>query len=295
MGRRLLLLLARLAFLCLAVFFAWWALRGRWGEIGEALRATPVGGLVVALLLTGTGLWATALVWHRLVRAYGHRLPVVDAMAIFFVGQLGKYIPGSVWSIGVQADLARRHHVPVRTTVGASLVFLGFHVVTAVVVGAVATLLGGIDVAMPAWLVAIVGGAAVLALAPAVVNPLGTRVGGQGASLDLGVRDTASVVGLMACAWVCYTAALIALVPAPDVHTVWAVAGAFAVAYALGVLVFLAPAGLGAREGVFVVLLTPAVGIAVATSVALLSRLLHTVADFAWAAVAHRAAQRGRR
>jgi len=41
-----------------------------------------------------------------------------------------------------------------------------------------------------------------------------------------------------------------------------------------------APAGLGAREALFVVLLTPTTGVAVATSVALLSRVMHTVADF---------------
>ena len=39
-------------------------------------------------------------------------LPARDGLATFFVGQLGKYIPGSVWSIGAQAQMAGRHVGP---------------------------------------------------------------------------------------------------------------------------------------------------------------------------------------
>ena len=73
---------------------------------------TSVLGRLGALLLVWLGLTATGLLWLRLMPSLGAPLPLVDGSAIFFVGQLGKYIPGSVWSIGAQADLARRHAVP---------------------------------------------------------------------------------------------------------------------------------------------------------------------------------------
>lgn len=46
--------------------------------------------------------------------------------------------------------------------------------------------------------------------------------------------------------------------------------GAFALSYAVGVVVVVAPAGVGAREAIFILLLTP---------LALLARVVHTAAD----------------
>ena len=49
-------------------------------------------------------------------------------------------------------------------------------------------------------------------------------------------------------------------------------------------VVVFAPAGLGAREAVFVLLLAPIVGVAEATALALLARVVHTGADALMAA-----------
>ncbi|MFA6299418.1 MAG: hypothetical protein WC642_09635, partial [Nocardioides sp.] len=74
---------------------------------------------------------------------------------------------------------------------------------------------------------------------------------------------------------------------APDLPwgDLMAFGAAFAAAYAVGVVVVLAPAGVGAREGVFVLLLTPVTGVAGATALALLARVVHTVADGLLAAI----------
>ena len=58
------------------------------------------------------------------------------------------------------------------------------------------------------------------------------------------------------------------------------VAVAFALAHAAGVLLIVAPAGLGAREGVLIALLVPMVGVPSAAAAALLARLVHALADF---------------
>ena len=74
------------------------------------------------------------------------------------------------------------------------------------------------------------------------------------------------------------------LSPGSSWRDVAALGGAFALAYAAGVVVVLAPAGVGAREGVFVLLLSPLLGVADATAVALLARVVHTAADGVMAA-----------
>ena len=62
--------------------------------------------------------------------------------------------------------------------------------------------------------------------------------------------------------------------------------GAYALAWTLGLLVVFAPAGLGVREVVLVVALAPVVDAGAALVVAVLSRLVMTVADVGWAGLA---------
>jgi uncharacterized membrane protein YbhN (UPF0104 family) len=275
-------------FLVAVVGCAWLGLRGRWSAIGSALGAvSPLAvGLAVALVLLG--LLATGLLWRRLLAAYDASLPLRDGLATFFVGQLGKYIPGSVWSLGAQAQLARRWSVPARTTVAAGLLFLGVHLATGVVLGCAALLTGALADPWPTWLSALLLAGALLSLTPPVLRLLGQRVAGR--PLTLGWRPWLALMALMALAWSAYALALTLLSPAT--HDLPALGGAFALAYAAGVVVVLAPAGVGARETLFVLLLAPLTTVAEATALALLARVVHTAADAlmaaGWWAVARR-------
>jgi uncharacterized membrane protein YbhN (UPF0104 family) len=267
----------RVVFLLAVLVFAWLSLRGRWDEIGDALRDTSIAGVLGGLLLVLVGLLATGILWLLLMTSLGARLPLVEGLAMFFVGQLGKYIPGSVWSIGAQADMARRHRVPPRVTVAAGLLFLSYHVDTAVLLGSVSLLTGALDSPWPDWVSWAGLALGLIGLLPAVVRKLGRRIGGREPALDVG--RTAIVVALMAGAWASYAGALVLLSPGTPWGNAVAVGGAFAIAYAVGVLIVFAPAGVGAREWIFVLLLTPILGLPAATALALLARVMHTVAD----------------
>lgn len=280
--RSRLLPLLRAGFVVAALLFAWFALRGRFGEVGDALAATTAAGVVGALALVLLGLSATGVLWLRVMASLGADLPVRDGSATFFVGQLGKYIPGSVWSLGAQAQMAGRHRVPARATVTAGLVFLGYHLATGVVVGAATVLLGGLSSSLPSWTWALLLLGAAAALTPPVVRALSSRVGGRPAAVAW--PDTLAAVGLMAAAWLAYAGALVLLSPGAPWHDLVPLGGAFALAYAVGVVVVLAPAGVGAREALFVLLLAPVVGVAGATALAVLARAVHTVGDVALAA-----------
>ncbi len=124
-------------FLVAAVGFGWWGLREYRVEILAALGQTSPIRVAAALATVLAGLWLTALVWRTIISGHGHRVPARPAARIFFVGQLGKYIPGSVWALGAQADMARRFRVPPRTTVAVGLVFLWVHVLSAIPVALV--------------------------------------------------------------------------------------------------------------------------------------------------------------
>lgn len=268
---------AALVFLAAVAAFAVLGLRGRYDEVAQALRDTSVGGVGAALVLVVAGLLATGLLWLRLMARLDGSMPPVDGLATFFVGQLGKYIPGSVWSIGAQAELARRHAVPTRTTAAAGLLFLGYHVDTAVLLAAATVVTGGLESPWPTWVAWVAVIAAGTVFAPPVVRRLGGLV--AGCEVRLGWKDTLVIGALMATTWGAYAGALVVLSPGRPWGQVAALGGAFAAAYAVGVVVVFAPAGVGAREAVFVLLVTPVTGLGAATALALLARVVHTGGD----------------
>lgn len=291
MAERRFLPALRVLFLVAVVVFGWLSLRGRFDEVGNALADTSVLSVLGALLLVMLGLTATAVLWLRLMLRLDARLPIVDGSAMFFLGQLGKYIPGSVWSIGAQADMARRHQVPPRVTVAAGLLFLGYHVDTAVVLGSVALISGKLDPSWPAWVgwAGLVVG--ILGLAPRLVRLLGRRIGGREPAVNL--AETLVLVMLMLGTWLLYSLALVLLSPRSSMSDLLVLGGAFAISYAVGVVIIFAPAGVGARETVFVLLLTPMLSVADATALALLARVVHTAADALMATGWWFAAKRG--
>ncbi len=60
------------------------------------------------------GTWLTMIGWKTLLRDLGSDLHLAPASGVYFVGQLGKYLPGSLWSVLVQADIASHLKVPRR-------------------------------------------------------------------------------------------------------------------------------------------------------------------------------------
>lgn len=280
------LVAARIAFLVAVVAFGWLWLRGEWDAVLAALREVSPASVVASLLLVLAGLVLTGFVWLRCLRRFGHDVPLRPALSVFFVGQLGKYIPGSVWSLGAQAQMATRYAVPARTTVAAGLVFLGWNVVTAGFVASIGVLAGAIS-AVPVWLGVVGLVVSVVCATPPVVNAVGSWAAGEGRRLELGVRDCAAVVALLLVTWAAYGAALFVVSPGGGAtYRPFDAMAVFTAAYAVGVLVILAPAGLGAREAVLTVLLTPFLGVGGAAAAALLTRLVHTAADFAIAGAA---------
>jgi uncharacterized membrane protein YbhN (UPF0104 family) len=294
--RRRALHAVRALFVLLTLTLAWWGFRGRWGEIGDAVVETGPWRLVAAVACAVAGLALTGVLWRSLLRWVGSEVAARDAAAVFFVGQLGKYVPGSVWSVAVQAQLGRRHDVSARSSVAASSLFLLVHTATGLLAGGLLAALGAVD--LPDGVSRLWAGVAVLvggvSLVPPLLRQLADRLAGRGTRAALGLPQVALSVVLMGLVWLAYGSALLLLVPAGGpMPSLLAATGAFALAHAVGVLVVFAPAGVGAREAVLVGLLAPVVGVPVAVAVTLLSRVVHALADFLSALAASVVASRG--
>lgn len=280
-----------IGFVVIAAGVAGYALRDKFPEVGQAIATIGWWRLLIAFALVLAGLYATAEVWRRCLSALGHPVPAAAAMAIFFPAQAGKYLPGSVWPLLAQARNARRYGVPASTALVSGTVFLAVHAVTSVL--AAALLLVGdpglLDRFGPTVAVA---GLGLVLLHPKVLTAVVRRLprraetepGGPppAPAPVLGWSQVSLPLVWMAPAWICYGGAG-ALLAGPfggsPVRLMVLCTGAFALGWLVGLLVVIAPAGVGAREAVLALVLTPTIGLPAATSVALLLRVCHTAAD----------------
>jgi uncharacterized membrane protein YbhN (UPF0104 family) len=273
------------------VLVTWFILRrvglgvGQLRGLDPLLWTPSLPALLASCLLLLGGYLASAALWGRLVLDLGG--PAVatrDAIRIFMVANLGRYIPGKLWQIAGLSLLARRHGVPATTATGAAVLGQGIALAGACIVGLGALLAAPTDVrawAVPGALALV--GAVGIGLAP----PVFRRVAGLWFRLRR--RDTpVGLEGVHALRWLLlYTAnwAVYAFsfwllaVSFGRVGEVVPVASAFAAAYVLGYLMVFAPAGVGVREGFLVMFLGPQFGVGPAGVLAVIARLWTTVVE----------------
>jgi glycosyltransferase 2 family protein len=270
-----------------------WALAGQWGAVRPLLGQLSAAALAEALAAVAGGILATFLCWREVLADLGGRLPVVAGARVFFLGQLGKYLPGSLWPVLAQMELGRDHEVPERASGSAVGVFLLVLVGTGLVVAtATAPLLGPDAVHAYWWLLAILP-LALLAVFPPVLNrllALAMRLARRPPlPMPLSAGGILRAAGWALVSWLAYGVHVWVLAgqlaPAGPLLLARAT-GAFAAAWCAGFLLVVVPAGAGVREAALVLLLGGALTRPQATVVAVVSRLLFVVGDLAWGAAA---------
>jgi uncharacterized membrane protein YbhN (UPF0104 family) len=289
-------------FFVLALGLLVWAVAGRREELADALTRLDAGTVVLSLALACAGLVAQMLSWRALLTGTGGAPGVGASARVYYHGQLGKYVPGSVWAVVAQAELGRAHNL---TRARSAVVALGALAVLLVVGGAMAVV--GLAVGSPEslsaywWALAVVP-IGVIGLAPPVFNRVvakllvllrrgdePVRVDGRGLALS---AFWALVMWLL---FGLHAAVLVHdLHPDDPARGAVLATGAFALAWVVGFLVVIAPAGTGPREAALVLALAPMLSSADALLVALVSRVLMVVADAAAAGVAVLLGRRGR-
>ncbi|WP_052809923.1 lysylphosphatidylglycerol synthase transmembrane domain-containing protein [Streptomonospora alba] len=272
------------------------ALYSRWEEAREALAALSPWAVGASLPAALAGLGAQMMAWRSILAGLGSRLPVGTAARVMFLGQLGKYLPGSVWAFVAQVELARDHDVARRRGIAATVLAVAVTLTVNLAVAAGTLPFVSADAARRWWWVLAVAPVLLALLHPRVVTALINTAmrparrfrQAQAAEVErVSGRGMAGALGWSLVAWIPLSLHVWVLVAAAgggqDARALPVAAGAYALAWTLGLLVVFAPAGLGVRELVLVVGLAPVLDPGSALVVAALSRLVMTAADLLWA------------
>lgn len=276
-----------------ASYFLFRSISLSWSELADVdlagwrPKALPFVASCVVLLAVFVylvGLWA--LMVRRLG---GPKLGWGESMKIFFLANLGRYIPGKVWQLAGLTYLAGKRGVSLPVASSAAVLGQIFALAAAATLGGIALAAGatsGFPSELVPWalvpaavIVVIVTVPAALRMMLRVAFKLGRR---QEETPRLDALFGARWLGLYLVAWLGYGIAFALLwgsFPALPAVSWPAAVGSFGGAYFLGYAAIFAPAGIGVREGAMAVLLSPWMNATDATVLAVIARIWMTVAE----------------
>ena len=259
-------------------------------QIGDALADASLWWVAAGVALAVAGMTAIAVPWRHAIRLLGADMPNREIVSRYFVGEIGKYVPGGVWPILGRGELARRWGVgraPAYGSVLLSLLALYLAAMLVVVAGLPALVSGG-DGSGPVGVLLLlpVGLAALHPRAISVATGLVERVSGR--SIAIEVPSWRSSVGLVARyvpSWLAIGGATWAVARALDPSAgVLEVGTAAVLSWLVGFVLVPVPGGVGVREAAFVAAagsLDPGIAAAVAVG----ARAIFVVVDAAGALI----------
>lgn len=271
---------------------AWFAARvlGRhWHELETTgLTLHPrVGWLALAALIVFATYGLLIGAWRYIIVGWGEHLGPARALRIWALSNLGRYLPGKIWSVAGLVVLAQRAGVAAWAAVGSAVVLQAVSVGTGVAI-AVATLPHG-DSTLAMVIAACVATATIAAFATPPLVRLLNRMLPRGIELrPLALGAVAVSALLTATSWLGYALAFSCLSRGLVGTSIplGTAAGVFAAGYIIGLIAVFAPGGILVREGMFAALLTPVLGPGPALAVSVGSRILLTLTELGAAVVA---------
>src|SRR6185437_16599051 len=102
------LIILRYLLLALVVGFAIYYLVSQWPAVSRAYKLIAPASMLASFGFVLLGLAFGTVSWVSILNGLGPRIPILRSAQILLVGQLGKYVPGSVWSYVMQMELGRQ-------------------------------------------------------------------------------------------------------------------------------------------------------------------------------------------
>jgi len=262
-------------------------------ELAAVLDHLGLLAVVASVFFGMLGTGASFLLWRQLLLGLGVDPPRSESFRVFFVSQLGKYLPGSVWPVVAQMEFGKKTGIARRTMLAANALTLALGLAVGLIVGAALLPLtstsalrtfGWFFLVLP-FLLALLHPRTI----PGLLDWLFTRIG----RAPLGQRLAWSVMwraaGWALLSWVMLGLHLYALANGLGLagpRVLAATIGGFALAASAGILFVPAPAGIGIRDAVLIATLGISLTGAQALGVGLASRALLIVVDLLMTALA---------
>jgi uncharacterized membrane protein YbhN (UPF0104 family) len=297
--------LLQIALVTLIALFVVLSLMSSWSKLASYDWRLNWGLFALAFLFFAGQELTFAFIWRAILRRMGYTIGLLPAQRMYLGSEMARYVPGNVWHVLTRVLWVERYGVPMAKGFASMVMELATKIASAALVFAV-SLLWWQDTRDLATMVprpALIGVAVVgIPLLLVGLHPRALRwalnkglrvLKRDEIDLSLRYRDVLVVTGYWAVSWlvagVGFYLLIRAVVPTPLPAVAIVVAtGVYALAWDIGFLSFVTPSGIGFREAAMVALLLASglvapglASVGVATVIALLARLLTTLAELA--------------
>lgn len=249
--------------------------------------------LIISFFIMMINYFLVAFGWNLILRVLGGTLGLRKGLKIFFLAELGRYIPGKVWSMVGKVYLCKEQGIPVAKSSGSVVL----QPLVQVVSGSLVFLVSLMFWTNIAWIgnlyvVLILVFLGLVLLHPSVIKRalnLALRIFRRNpVELSLRYKHTLGILLLWCGLWVLNGIAhyflIISIYPMPVIQLL-VIIGVFSISWVVAFLSLLTPSGLGVMEGTLTFLLAFYLPLPVATVIALLSRVWRTVTDLTCVAI----------
>lgn len=277
---QLIVLAVIFSFLARSVYRNWDEVRNYEWHFNYPYLALSFVTLLAALTLM-------VVFWRSILRKVGYHLGLNRSWKIWFISNLGRYVPGKVWQIMGMVYLCERENIPKIATTTSVVMAQAWSIISAFI------LMGGYllvarSLALPRFpflFILFIPVGFILIYPPILerlINGLLKRLKREPIRLHMTFGDSLGFLALYFFGWIVYGVAFSAFVfsvHAMPLSTVPAIVCIFAVSYTLGFLFIVTPGGLGVREGLLAALLSAYMPLPIATVISLLSRIWFTAGE----------------
>ncbi len=264
-------------------WMVWRAITRNWSEFRSLHVSLTLQWqwLVVSVLAILSSYATSVEAWRRILAGWAQHLPYGRAARIWLIANLGRYVPGKIWSVAGLMVMAQRAGVEAWAATASAFVIQAVSIGTAVAFVAAAA-----PGAASPWRLAgagLVAAGTIAVLAwPWAVRNVARLVGSAVPIRPLPVVAVAesAVFGLLS--WTSHGVGFWLLARGlglPSTLPMTTAAGIFAFGYILGLLALFAPGGVGVREVVLIGLLTPGLGAGGAVVLSVASRIVLTLTE----------------
>ncbi len=268
-------------------------LSSSWRELVAYDWDPNFGLLALSLVLTVAGGLLVAFGWGLILRVMGESLPHPAVLRIYYLSELAKYLPGKIWTAVGRVLLAEKEGVPkVITAASVGTMLIVLMVSGVLVVVATLPLWPNLEVAGQLRYLLLLVPIGLLCLHPRIFEPVLGWFLKKFEDVSLQVRLRYRNILLLVLYWgvlwairgvaTYYLLRAIYHGPLPSFLTAsLLLAGITAISWIIGVVSFIAPAGLGVAEVVLVVLFGSLFGMepGIATAIAIFLRVWGIVAE----------------
>jgi hypothetical protein len=263
----------------------------QWNQLPDFDWRFAPGWLVLAAPCVLLFYSLNAELWKVIVHWMGHEIPRRPERAIYGKSLLARYVPTNVLMVVGRAVMAEKYDVPKRVTVASIVYELALALGTAVMVGAYFVIeLPDLEGQPARYAVLLVIPVILTLVHPRVFGPVSTwalrKLGREPIAsgalsfrrvllLCVGYIGTWVLVGLA-------TYGFAASIHPVDISDLPYIAASYPVAFSVAVITVVAPSGIGTRDAALAAALSAVLPGAVATAIAVGSRLFQTALELSW-------------